>query len=59
MKYEIKHTIMPTLEVQLLSSEALYTQSGAMAWMSDGIEMATSGQGGFGRMLGRALSGQA
>ena len=57
MKYEIKHTVMQLLEVQLTSGESLYTQAGGMAWMSDGIEMTTSGKGGLGGMLGRALSG--
>jgi uncharacterized protein (TIGR00266 family) len=57
MKYEVKHTVMQLLEVQLSSGEALYTQAGGMAWMSDGIDMTTSGKGGLGGMLGRALSG--
>src|SRR5581483_8882820 len=57
MKYEVKHTVMQMLEVQLSSGEALYTQAGGMAWMSDGIDMTTSGKGGLGGMLGRALSG--
>jgi uncharacterized protein (TIGR00266 family) len=58
MKYEVKHTVMQALEVQLSQGEELYTQSGGMAWMSAGIEMATTGKGG-GVMgaLGRLASG--
>lgn len=58
MQYEIKGTMMPSLEVRLKSGEALYTESGGMAWMSGGIDMATSGRGGLGKMFGRALAGE-
>ncbi|NDJ86803.1 MAG: TIGR00266 family protein [Chloroflexi bacterium] len=58
MKYEIKGTIMESLEIQLQQGEAVYTESGGMAWMTDGIDMKTSGRGGLGKMLGRALSGE-
>lgn len=58
MEYEIKGTVMPALEVQLHRGEAMYTESGGMAWMSGGIDMKTSGRGGIGKMLGRALSGE-
>lgn len=57
MKFEIHHTVMQSLEVHLDLNEALYTQAGGMAWMTDGIEMTTAGKGGLGGMLGRALSG--
>ncbi len=57
MKYEIHHTVMQCLEVQLTQGEALYTQSGGMAWMSDGIDMTTSGKGGVMGALGRMMSG--
>jgi uncharacterized protein (TIGR00266 family) len=58
MQYEIKGSVMPALEVQLQQGEAIYTESGGMAWMSQGIDMETSGRGGLGKMLGRALSGE-
>ncbi len=58
MEYQIKGTVMPCLEVRLRQGEALYTESGGMAWMSDGISMKTSGRGGLGAMLGRALAGE-
>ncbi len=58
MEYEIKGTVMPALEVTLQQGESIYTESGGMAWMSDGINMQTSGRGGVGKMLGRALAGE-
>lgn len=58
MQYEIKGTVMQSLEVHLGQGEAIFTESGGMSWMTDGIEMKTSGRGGLGRMLGRALAGE-
>ena len=58
MQYEIKGTLMPNLEVKLAYGESIYTESGGMAWMSEGIDMQTSGRGGLGGMLGRALAGE-
>lgn len=58
MQYEIKGSVMPMLEVRLQQGESIYTESGGMAWMSDGIQMETSGRGGLGKMLGRAMSGE-
>ncbi len=58
MEYEIKGTVMPMLELRLHQGEAIYTESGGMAWMSDGVEMQTGGRGGLGKMLGRALAGE-
>ena len=58
MDYEIKGTVMPHLVIRLRQGEAVFTESGGMAWMDDGIEMKTSGRGGLGGMLGRALAGE-
>lgn len=58
MRYEIKGTVLPMLEIHLEQGEAIYTESGGMAWMSEGIRMETSGRGGLGKMLGRALAGE-
>src|SRR5258708_33991697 len=57
MKYEIHHTVMQCLEVQLVQSETVFTQSGGMAWMTDGIDMTTSGKGGMMGALGRMMAG--
>ena len=58
MEYTIQGEDMPTLEIKLKQGEALITESGGMAWMSDGISMQTEGKGGIGGMLGRALAGE-
>jgi uncharacterized protein (TIGR00266 family) len=59
MEYKIQGTVMQSLDMRLMRGEAIYTESGGMAWMSDGIEMKTSGRGGgIGGMLGRALAGE-
>ena len=58
MEYTIHGTVMQALEVRLKQGEAMYTESGGMAWMTEGIEMKTQGKGGLGKSLGRMLSGE-
>ncbi len=58
MQYNIKGDVMQVLDISLQAGESIYTESGGMAWMSDGIDMKTSGRGGIGKMLGRAFSGE-
>lgn len=58
MKYEIKGTVLPSLDIQLEASEAMYTESGGMAWMRGDINMETSTRGGLLRGLGRTLAGE-
>lgn len=58
MEYKINGTVMQALEVTLARGEALFTESGGMAWMTDGIDMKTSGRGGLGGMIGRKLAGE-
>src|SRR5262249_26847429 len=57
MKYEIQHTVMQCLEVHLAQGEALVTQAGGMAWMSDGVDMNTGAKGGVMGALGRMMAG--
>ena len=58
MEYKIEGTVFPMLEVQLSRGESVYTESGGMAWMSQGIKMSTSTRGGLMAGLGRALAGE-
>ncbi len=58
MEYKIHGTVMQALEVTLTRGESVYTESGGMAWMTDGIDMKTSGRGGLGSMIGRKLAGE-
>jgi uncharacterized protein (TIGR00266 family) len=58
MEYEIKGSVMQVAQITLTQGEAIFTESGGMAWMVGDIEMETSGRGGIGKMLGRALAGE-
>lgn len=59
MKYRIIGDTMPAVEVMFdAPGECMYTQSGGMAWMSDGIEMSTNTRGGFMKGLGRMFAGE-
>ena len=57
MKYEIFGGSFPAAEVTLNNGEKVITQSGAMAWGENSIEMSTNMEGGFLKSLGRAFSG--
>jgi uncharacterized protein (TIGR00266 family) len=58
MEYKIHGTTMQTLDIQLTNGEAVYTESGGMAWMSGDIEMSTGARGGLLKGLGRKLAGE-
>lgn len=57
MKYEIKGGSMPVAICKLQSGERIISESGAMGWMSDNIDMDTNLKGGLFGGIGRALSG--
>jgi uncharacterized protein (TIGR00266 family) len=58
MEYKIHGTTMQTLDVTLSQGEAVYTESGGMAWMSGPIDMKTDTRGGLLAGLGRKLAGE-
>ncbi len=58
MEHTIHGDVMQALEVRLEQGESIYTESGGMAWMTDGIEMSTNAKGGIGKAFGRMLSGE-
>lgn len=59
MKYAIIGNTMPAVEVVFdAPGESMYTQSGGMAWMSEGIEMDSNMRGGLGKSIGRMFSGE-
>ena len=58
MKYEIKGTVLPSVDVHMEAGEAVYTERGGMAWMRGDIEMSTSTRGGLLKGLGRRLAGE-
>jgi uncharacterized protein (TIGR00266 family) len=58
MQYQVRGEIFPMVEFQLNRGDSVFTESGGMAWMSEGIEMTTSTRGGLMAGLGRALAGE-
>jgi len=58
MQYEIFGNTLPGVTITLQQGEGIYTQSGGMTWMTDGISMETNMKGGFGKAIGRMLSGE-
>lgn len=58
MKYKIFGGQMPAVTVRLEAGESVYTQSGGMSWMTEGISMETNLKGGLGKSLGRLFSGE-
>lgn len=58
MNYKIIGQTVPSVEISLNQGEQLFTQSGGMAWQSDGIEMSTNTRGGLLKGFGRMLAGE-
>ncbi|HVJ42295.1 MAG TPA: TIGR00266 family protein [Dongiaceae bacterium] len=57
MKYQISGTTMQTVEIDLAPGETVYSQTHAVAWMNDRINMETNTGGGFFAGLKRSLGG--
>lgn len=59
MKFRIIGNVVPAVEVLFeQTGEEMITQSGGMAWMSDGISMTTDTNGGAFAGLGRMFAGE-
>lgn len=59
MNYKIIGSTMPAVEITFDSAgESMFTQSGGMAWMTDGIDMSTNARGGLMKGIGRMLAGE-
>jgi len=58
MDYKILGQTVPVVEVTLNKGESMYTQSGGMAYQTDGIEMKTNARGGIMKSIGRAFAGE-
>lgn len=57
MRYEIKGDMMPVVELRMEPGESIKCEGGAMLWMSDNMQMETSG-GGVGKMFGKMLTSE-
>ena len=58
MEYKIIGQTVPVVEMRLNAGETIYTQSGGMAYQSEGIEMTTNARGGIMKSLGRMFTGE-
>lgn len=58
MDYKIIGQTVPVVEVTLNKGESMYTQSGGMAYQTDGISMQTNARGGIMKSIGRAFAGE-
>ena len=58
MKYHIEGETLPVVICELEAGEKMVTESGAMSWMSPNMKMETTTNGGIGKALGRAFSGE-
>lgn len=59
MQYKIVGETIPSVEIRFdAPGEGMYTQSGGMFWMSEGVEMSTNARGGLMKGLGRMFAGE-
>ena len=59
MRYQVIGDTMPAVEVVFeRPGETMYTQSGGMAWMSEGVSMDSNMRGGLGKSIGRMFYGE-
>ncbi len=58
MEYKVIGQTVPVVEMRLNAGETIYTQSGGMAYQSEGIEMTTNARGGIMKSLGRMFTGE-
>lgn len=49
---------LPAVSIKLDAGESIFTQSGGLSWMDNGIVMTTNMQGGLLKGLGRMVSGE-
>ena len=58
MNYKIIGQTVPVVEMELNAGEKVYTQSGGMAYQTEGIEMSTNARGGIMKSIGRMFAGE-
>lgn len=59
MKYQILGETLPVVICELDAGEQMITEKGAMSWMSPNMVMETTTNGGIGKAIGRAFTGEA
>ena len=58
MDYKIIGQTVPVVEMKLNKGETVYTQSGGMAYQTEGISMSTNARGGIMKGIGRMFAGE-
>ena len=58
MEAKITGDSLPVVTCKLAKGEQVITENGGMSWMTEGLKMETSTNGGLLKGLGRALSGE-
>ena len=58
MKYKIEGDVMQILSLELDEGEEVFSESGAMAWMSANMGMESYMRGGLGAGIGRMFTGK-
>ena len=58
MDYRILGETLPVVEIRLMTGEAMYTQSGGMAWMSEGLTLDSNIKCGLMKGIGRMFTGE-
>ena len=58
MDYKIIGQTVPVVEMKLKTGESVYTQSGGMAYQTEGIEMKSNTRGGILKGIGRMFAGE-
>ncbi len=58
MNFNIQGDNLPVVVMELSRGESVFSESGGLAWMSDGIAMDTNMEGGILGGLSRAISGE-
>ena len=58
MDYKIIGQTVPVVEMKLKAGESVYTQSGGMAYQTEGIDMKSNARGGILKGIGRMFAGE-
>ncbi len=58
LTYRLDGTIMQTVELTLSGEQRIFSESGGMCWMDEGVEMETKARGGFLKSIGRLFGGE-
>ena len=56
--YQVLGVVMQTLAIRMRARQIIYSESGSLSWMADGIAMNTNMGGGLGGLFKRAVSGE-